>query len=69
MKKLSEAAHKLEGQKMFQILAKTRELERQGEEILHFELGDPDFDTPKNIVDVALESLKKGETHYTLQQA
>jgi len=63
-KRLSDAAHRLEGQKMFQILAKAKELERQGKEILHFELGDPDFDTPPNIVQSALESLKKGETHY-----
>ncbi|NUO09360.1 MAG: pyridoxal phosphate-dependent aminotransferase [Candidatus Brocadia sp.] len=64
MKKLSDAAHRLEGQRMFQILAVARELERQGKEILHFELGDPDFDTPKNIVQAAIESLKNGETHY-----
>jgi len=64
MKKLSDAAHRLEGQRMFQILAVARELERQGKEILHFELGDPDFDTPGNIVKIACDSLKKGETHY-----
>lgn len=64
MKKLSDAAHRLEGQRMFQILAVARELERQGKEILHFELGDPAFDTPKNIVQAAIESLKNGETHY-----
>ncbi len=65
MKKLSDVANKLEGQKMFQILAKAQELERQGNEIIHFEIGDPDFDTPKNIVDIACEALKNGNTHYT----
>lgn len=64
MKKLSDAAHKLEGQRMFQILTKARQLERQGKEILHFELGDPDFNTPENIVEAAIKALKKGETHY-----
>lgn len=64
MKKLSDAAHKLEGQKMFQILALARELERQGKEILHFELGDPDFNTPENIVEAAIKALKNGDTHY-----
>ncbi len=64
MKKLSDAAHKLEGQRMFQILAKARELERQGKEILHFELGDPDFNTPGNIVDAVVKALKNGDTHY-----
>ena len=64
MKKLSTLAEGLEGQKMFQILAKTKELERQGKEIIHFEIGDPDFDTPKTIKDAAYESIKKGDTHY-----
>jgi len=64
MKKLSDAAYKLEGQRMFQILAKAKELEKQGKEILHFELGDPDFNTPKNIVDAAVNALKIGDTHY-----
>lgn len=64
MKSLSKAAKMLEGQKMFQILTLTRQLERQGKEILHFELGDPDFNTPSNIVDAAILALKKGETHY-----
>jgi len=50
---------KIEGQKMFQILAKAQELERQGKEIIHFEIGDPDFDTPKSIVEAACEALKK----------
>jgi len=49
---------------MFQILAKTKVLERQGRDILHFELGDPDFNTPPNIVDVVIKSLKDGDTHY-----
>jgi aspartate aminotransferase len=64
MKKLSNAAQRLKGQAMFQILAKAQELERVGKEILHFELGDPDFDTPENVVNVACEALKGGETHY-----
>jgi aspartate/methionine/tyrosine aminotransferase len=66
MKKLSEAANRLEGQKMFQVLAKAQELQRQGKKIIHFEIGDPDFDTPTNIVDAACKSLKNGDTHYTV---
>ncbi|MEI6059039.1 MAG: hypothetical protein WCP89_04690 [archaeon] len=42
MMNLSDAAQRLEGQKMFQILAKAKELEREGKSILHFEMGDPD---------------------------
>ena len=40
---LSDAAARIQGQEMFQILAKAKELEAQGRSILHFELGDPDF--------------------------
>ena len=58
MKKLSDAAHRIEGQKMFQILAKTKILERQGKKIFHFELGDPDFNTPSNIVEAAYKSIR-----------
>ena len=64
MKKLSDAAHRIEGQEMFQILAKTKILERQGKKIFHFELGDPDFNTPPNIVEAAYKSIRSGETHY-----
>lgn len=49
---------------MFEILARAQELERQGKEIIHLEIGDPDFDTPENIVNACYDSLKKGETHY-----
>lgn len=64
MRRLSDSAYRLEGQKMFQILAKTKEMERQGKDIIHFEIGDPDFDTPQNIVNACYDSLKHGETHY-----
>ncbi len=65
MKKISELAKRLEGQKMFQILSKAKELERSGKDIIHFEIGDPDFETPENVIEGARESLRKGETHYT----
>lgn len=65
MKSLSDIAHSIDGQPMFKILDKAQNLEREGKNILHFELGEPDFDTPKNIVDAACKALKSGETHYT----
>lgn len=61
----SNSSMRLEGQKMFQILARARELEKQGKDIVHFELGDPDFPTPKNIVEKCVDSLRKGNTHYS----
>lgn len=65
MKHLSIAANNVEGQPMFKILDKVQELERGGREILHFELGEPDFDTPEHIVEAACRALRAGETHYT----
>ena len=65
MKKLSEASHHLLGQPMFKVLNRAQELERQGREIIHFEIGDPDFRTPGNIIEAACSALHAGETHYT----
>ena len=61
---LSDISSGLIGQPMFKLLEKTKELERSGEKIIHFEIGDPDFSTPKNVVEAAIKSLKAGETHY-----
>ena len=65
MKSLSNVAHHIEGQPMFKILDLAQKLEREGREILHFELGEPDFETPPNIVSAACDALKSGDTHYT----
>jgi len=62
---LSDAAARIKGQEMFQILATARDLEMKGKNILHFELGDPDFPTPDNIVKSTIKSLHEGDTHYT----
>lgn len=65
MKALSEVAKVVEGQPMFATLDKVQKLEREGKQILHFELGEPDFDTPNNIVEAACSALQAGMTHYT----
>jgi len=49
----------------FEVLAKAKALEKQGKEIVHLEIGEPDFDTPKNIKDAATKALNSGYTHYT----
>ncbi|HEC81719.1 MAG TPA: pyridoxal phosphate-dependent aminotransferase [Thermoplasmatales archaeon] len=61
---LSSMAKVLVGQAAFKVLARAKELERQGKNVLHFEIGEPDFDTPGNIKDAAINALKKGETNY-----
>jgi len=48
----------------FVVLARARELEAQGRDIVHLEIGEPDFDTPANIVEAAAAALRAGETHY-----
>ncbi len=48
----------------FEVLAKARALEAQGKEIIHLEIGEPDFDTPKHIVDAGVDALRQGYTHY-----
>jgi aspartate/methionine/tyrosine aminotransferase len=49
----------------FEVLSKARALERQGKSIIHLEIGEPDFDTPANIVEAAVDALHKGWTHYS----
>lgn len=48
----------------FEVLAKARALEAQGKEIIHLEIGEPDFDTPKHIVETGIKALQDGQTHY-----
>jgi len=49
----------------FEVLAKARRLEAQGRDIVHLEIGEPDFATPDNIVEAAVSALQAGYTHYT----
>lgn len=49
----------------FEVLAKAKALEAEGKEIIHLEIGEPDFDTPKNIKEAAIRALNEGYTHYT----
>jgi aspartate/methionine/tyrosine aminotransferase len=49
----------------FEVLAAARRLEAQGKDIVHLEIGEPDFDTPSNIIEAANKALHSGKTHYT----
>jgi aspartate aminotransferase len=48
----------------FEVLNKARALERQGKSIIHLEIGEPDFDTPANVLEAGVDALHKGWTHY-----
>jgi aspartate/methionine/tyrosine aminotransferase len=48
----------------FEVLARAKALEAQGQAILHFEIGEPDFETPAHIKEAAIQALRDGYTHY-----
>ena len=48
----------------FEVLVKARKLEAEGRDIVHLEIGEPDFDTPQNVIDAAKNALDAGFTHY-----
>ncbi len=48
----------------FEVLVKARNLEDQGQDVVHLEIGEPDFDTPAHIVNAAQQALQSGYTHY-----
>src|SRR5437660_12666790 len=62
--RLAERMSRLGTETAFEVLNKARALERQGKEIIHLEIGEPDFDTPKNIVEAGVQALHRGWTHY-----
>jgi len=62
--RLAERMSRLGTETAFEVLNKARALERQGKNIIHLEIGEPDFDTPKNVVDAGVKALQGGWTHY-----
>lgn len=62
--RLTKFAESLQGQPMFKVLERVQEMQRQGKDVIHFEIGDPDFPTPKNIKDAAIKAIQEGKTHY-----
>jgi len=62
--RLAKRMARLGTETAFEVLVKAKALEAQGRDIIHLEIGEPDFDTPRNIVDAAVDALHKGFTHY-----
>ncbi|HOS70127.1 MAG TPA: pyridoxal phosphate-dependent aminotransferase [Bacillota bacterium] len=58
----------LGGESAFEVLARAKALEDQGKHVVHFEIGEPDFNTPKNIVEAAKKALDENYTHYSPSQ-
>ena len=64
MIRLAERMSRLGTETAFEVLAKAKSLEARGKEVIHLEIGEPDFDTPQNIIDAAVKALTEGKTHY-----
>jgi aspartate aminotransferase len=62
--KLAKRMSRLGTETAFEVLARAKKLEAQGKNIIHLEIGEPDFDTPRNITDAAIVALNSGFTHY-----
>jgi aspartate aminotransferase len=62
--RLAERMSRLGTETAFEVLNRARALEAQGKDIIHLEIGEPDFDTPANIVDSGVDALRAGWTHY-----
>src|SRR5438270_5958729 len=62
--KLARRMSRLGTETAFEVLARARVLEAKGQDIVHLEIGEPDFDTPANVVDAGVKALRGGWTHY-----
>jgi len=62
--RLAKRMARLGTETAFEVLVKAKALEAKGRDIIHLEIGEPDFDTPGNIIDAGCDALRKGFTHY-----
>jgi aspartate aminotransferase len=62
--RLAKRMSRLGTETAFEVLNRARELERQGKDVIHLEIGEPDFDTPQNIISAGVNALNAGWTHY-----
>ncbi len=62
--RLAERMARLGSEGAFEVLVRAQELEAQGREIIHLEIGEPDFPTAEHIIEAAARALREGWTHY-----
>jgi aspartate/methionine/tyrosine aminotransferase len=60
----AKAMSRLGTETAFEVLAKAKALEAKGKDVIHLEIGEPDFDTPANIIEAATRAMREGWTHY-----
>ncbi|MEA4815842.1 MAG: pyridoxal phosphate-dependent aminotransferase [Lachnospiraceae bacterium] len=62
---IAERIKLLGTERAFEVYSKAKALEAKGKEMVYLSMGEPDFDTPKNITEVGIKAILEGETHYT----
>src|SRR4029450_8590743 len=62
--RLAERMSRIGSESAFEVLARARALERQGENIIHLEIGEPDFPTPRHVIEAGQRALDEGWTKY-----
>ncbi len=62
--KFADRMNRLGTESAFEVLARAKALEADGKDIIHLEIGEPDYDTPANIVEAGAKALRDGFTHY-----
>jgi aspartate aminotransferase len=62
--KLAKRMSRLGTETAFEVLVRARALEAQGRDIVHLEIGEPDMDTPRNVIDAGIDALNNHYTHY-----
>jgi aspartate/methionine/tyrosine aminotransferase len=64
MPALAASLDRLGTETAFEVLARAKALEAQGKDMIHLQIGEPDFDTPAHVVEAAARALRDGQTHY-----
>ncbi|HYA18451.1 MAG TPA: pyridoxal phosphate-dependent aminotransferase [Bryobacteraceae bacterium] len=62
--KLDERMTRIGTESAFEVLTRARALEAQGRDVIHLEIGEPDFDTPRHVIEAGKKALDEGWTHY-----
>jgi aspartate/methionine/tyrosine aminotransferase len=62
--RLAASLDRLGTESAFSVLARAKELEREGCDVIHLEIGEPDFDTPAHVCEAAFDAMRSGYTHY-----
>jgi aspartate/methionine/tyrosine aminotransferase len=62
--RLAASLGRLGTESAFSVLARAKELEREGRDVIHLEIGEPDFDTPAHVCEAAYAAMRAGHTHY-----